>query len=432
MIEHIINSLKGISGTGGLLGKVASEMTDVLLTMEAGDVVSGGKVASAPVAHDLWYLFAHDNFMAKYYGTPDDYRDYYEYLADKMSFLPEGLKPIKTVRDLEKHLLVDKYFNAYEMRERADWSNNGIYWINTIAFELWQFGKGCKYPSDGPSVEADAAGEYVGYLSFPIGQLGTMEIISLFAETWISGYKFTGVDSSSSYWPKAVAVIEDDKKPIAIEAPLIFPPTNEHGCYGRHLIERGYRRPDTVETNQNTLNSEGMTAYAPVANRDVELFSKKMTAYAEEVEPKLWMRYWIHKDDTLPVPGEFIGILCKPIVTPPHVWWFQESSPVLYAGNWVETNYFTSGIITAITEEGDRIDGGIGNIYTVKIQGCEVLVEATDFCSYSIGDRVAIVKIGTSVDSFTWNDQYHFKEEDEGVKKTDFIIVPATFYKIKT
>jgi hypothetical protein len=146
------------------------------------------------------------------------------------------------------------------------------------------------------------------------------------------------------------------------------------------------------------------------------------------------MRYWIHKDSTLPVPGEFIGILCRPVATPPHVWWFQESSPFLYAGNWMETGNLTSGVITAVTREANRTDGGIGDEYKVKIQGCEVTVYSTDFYTYSVGDRAAILKLDSATaatKSFTWLDQDPFLQTEENTVITDYVIIPATFYKIK-
>ena len=147
------------------------------------------------------------------------------------------------------------------------------------------------------------------------------------------------------------------------------------------------------------------------------------------------MRYWIHKDSTLPVPGEFLGILCRPVSCPPHVWFFQKSAPFVYAGNWIEVRNLTSGVITAVTLESARTDSGIGNQYKIKIQGCEVIVDATDYLMYGIGDRVAVLKVdstGTSATkSFTWLDQPTLKSTDVLTKKSNYVILPATFYKIK-
>jgi hypothetical protein len=172
-----------------------------------------------------------------------------------------------------------------------------------------------------------------------------------------------------------------------------------------------------------------------LADEDVELFSTDMCAcgYGEDVKPKKWMRYWINNADKFPVPGEFIGILCRPVALPPHLWWFQESNPFLYAGNWVDAYNVTTGIITDVTLEADRDDGKPGNQYDIKIQGCEVTLEGSDFLLYSVGDRVAVVKldtIGVSAEkSFNWLIQNTFIKADEQTEKSNYIIVPISFYK---
>ena len=169
-----------------------------------------------------------------------------------------------------------------------------------------------------------------------------MEVISVLQETDLTGYKFAAVDSNGGYDPKLPAEVEDKDKPKTQSTPEMFPDMSDAGqnyCFGKHLIEEAYLTPDAV-------------------SRDVELFASEISGY--EVEPKFWMRYWINKDSKLPVPGEFIGILCRPVAAPPHVWWFQESAPFVYAGNWMETGTLTSGVVTVVTEEDDRDDEGIG------------------------------------------------------------------------
>jgi len=449
-IEKIINSLKGVSGSGNVLAQTVKLIKDANLSMEPGDFARSNMPApmAAPVAYDLWYLFAHDNFFAHYYEDANqDFKDYQPYLNECFAFLSilPGLKPLKTLRNLEQ-FVSDTGFDAYSMRNYLNWLNNGIYWVNTAAFELWNKGIGMQYSSAGP--KGFNPNDYVGYLSFPVGQLGTMEVMSLIQETKIGGYLFAGKDGlpdTVDKPPLDPATLDDKDKPITKSTAEIFPDVKDiHGtihsgqnyCYGRHLIESAYRLPETPEPSQNKLNSEGTEAYAPTANRDVELHSSPMAGYLEEVKPKLWMRYWIHKDSTMPVPGEFIGILCKPVATPPHVWWFQESTPFLYAGNWMETGNLTSGIVTAVTREADRPEGSIGDEYRVRIQGCEVIVYPSDFFSYEVGDRVAILKVDSTVaaldKSFTWLDQAALKETDKDAVQTNYVIIPATFYKIKT
>jgi len=439
-IARILASMKGLAGSGNALSYFVDKIDGLVATMEPGDFVRSdtNTASSVPIAYDLWYLFYHDNLMQKYYNAWEDFKhyDYTPYLAANLSFLSPltGLKPLKVLTDLKDQLGIEEGFGEIIPTQYA---NNGIYWINTIAFEFWKQGKGAQYPSDGP--KDFTPNDYVGYISFPIGQLGVMEVVSLLQETVLSGYKFTAVDNNAVlYWPKAAPTLEDKEKPSLQETPEMFPDMKDSNgnaiagqnyCFGKHLIESGYLVPETATTNRLTKESE-----SPVS-RDVELFSSKMEKYPEDVKPKLWMRYWIHKNSTLPVPGEFIGILCRPVTVPPHVWWFQESSPFLYAGNWMETDNLTSGIITAVILEAARTDGGIGNLYTVKIQGCEVKIESSDFFAYAIGDRVAIMKVNDTATaaekSFTWLDQVHLKSTDAATVKSNLAIIPATFYKIK-
>ena len=463
-IAKIISSMKGLAGSGNVLSYLVDKIDGLVATMEPGDFADsqGGNVSAVPIASDLWYLFYHDNLLKKYYidETDADFNHfkYAPYLAANLSFLNAltGIKPLKALADLSQ-LEVEEGFGSIIPNE---YTNNGIYWINTMAFEFWSEGKSMRYASDGPArfkTEPQSINDYIGYLAFPIGQLGVMEVVSLLQETALSGYKFTAVDNSGFYWEKAAPTLTDEEKPSLQDTPQMFPDgmntsgnllAGQNYCFGRHLIEGAYLVPTVPTPSQNVTNSRGTIAYAPTPSQDVELFASKLfadnaDAYPEDVAPKFWMRYWIHKDSTLPVPGEFIGILCRPVVLPPHVWWFQESSPFLYAGNWMETGNLTSGVITAVKLEAARTDGGTGNEYTVKVQGCSVIVYPTDFYDYKVGDRVAILKkdstvapiteaqIEESQKSFTWLKQTHLKKADEAVKKSNYLIFPASFYKVK-
>jgi hypothetical protein len=62
-----------------------------------------------------------------------------------------------------------------------------------------------------------------------------------------------------------------------------------------------------------------------------------------------------------------------------------------------------------------------------------VTLEGSDFLLYSVGDRVAVVKldtIGVSAEkSFNWLIQNTFIKADEQTEKSNYIIVPISFYK---
>jgi hypothetical protein len=453
-IEKAIASLKGLAGSGNLLSEIEKLLPDVLKTLEQGDISGQGKVSAAPTAFDLWYLWYAKNLLKKYYedvsGADFNHYNYSNYLSSNFDFLTylPGLKPTRVFTDLEKQFQINDLRFASVWDEREQYVNNGIYWINTAFFELMPKNKSIQYASDGSARYKTHPNEYVGYLAIPIGQLGVMEVISLFQETDLRGYTLSVVDSSpGSYHAKpAISNLEEQYKPTVQSTPEMFPDmkdsknnplAGQNYCYGKHLIESAYYKPITPMAQQNKNNSDGESAYAPVANNDLELWASDIKDYGEDIGPKKWLRYWIHKDSTLPVPGEFIGFLVRPVAAPPHVWWFQESSPFLYAGNWMETGNFTSGIVTERTLEAARTDDGTGDLYKVKIQGCEIQVTASDFLRYDVGDRVAIMKVSSTATaiekSFTANDQTHLKDSDSYTKtlviNTNYIIVPMSFYK---
>lgn len=421
-IARQLASMKGLAGSGNVLSYLVDKIEGLVATMEPGDFVQGdtGTTSAAPVAADLWYLHYHDNFLKKYYADmSEDFKHfkYGPYISVNLSFLSRltGLKPLKVLTDLAD-LGIEEGFGSIIP---SQYENNGMYWVNTLAFEIWNTGIGMRYASDGPA--NFVPNDYVGYIALPVGQLGVMEVISILQETALSGYKFTAVDNDPLlYIPKEPPDLTDDQKPSLQSTPEMFPNmkdangnalAGQNYCYGLQIVKSAYLLQDRCEYPAN-----------------------KLTQY-EAVEPKKWMRYWIKGTDTFPVPGEFIGILVRPVACPPHVWWFQESSPFLYAGNWMETNHFTSGVITAVTLEADRTDGGTGNEYTVKVQGCSIIAQATDFYDYKVGDRVAILKLDSTVspatESFTWLNQAHLKAADEDTEKNNFLVVPCTFYKVK-
>jgi len=419
-IKVLINSLKGISGSGNVLAKSLENAANFLRTLEPGDLAGGDTYFSAaPIAYDLWYLWCHKNMLEQYFpGIDGNHYDYSKYLSENMSFLDKmtGLKPVKTIRDPEKHLSSKEYFSVYNMRDMVDWYNNGVYWINSIAFELWKEGQNIQHDSDGPKDFTKS--EYCGYLAFPIGQLGVMEVIALIHETDLIGYKWGG----KSVKGELDGYTETDK-PTIQTPPLMFPDmVNSSGhqlagmnyCYGKHILESAYLVPESEKMNVENLAEDFPNG-----------------AY-EDVKPKKWMRYWMKQENTFPVPGEFVGILVRPVACPPHVWWFQESSPFLYAGNWVETYCLTSGIVIEVKLEEDRTDEKTGNQYKIKVQGCEIIVEATDFLLYSVGDRVSVLKLGKieieQEKSYLWNDLETFVEADKGTEQPYYVIFPGTFY----
>ena len=416
-VKKLLNSLKGISGTNLVLERTMKYLTEGVRTLDPGDLVSlsSNSVSAAPIAYDLWYLYTNVNFLSNFYSDIDgDHYDYKPYLDDNLSFLNKlpGLRPLRALRDLRAQLTGHSIDYSWHLGrdEGSTWVNNGIYWVNLLTYELWALDIGYQYTSIGP--KNFVVNEHIGYISFPTGQLGVMEVVSILHETDLSGYKF------NEEVIKTEILLTPDNTPEVQTPPKMFPEMANAGqdyCFGQHLIEKGYLVPESEQPHMECM----------ATNIPYEI-------YGEDTRPKKWMRYWIPRTDKT-IPGEFIGILTKPIACPPHVWWFQESSPFVYSGNWIDTWFLTSGVVTKVLLEEDRSDSKFGNQYTVKVQGCEIVIEATDFFLYKVGDRVSIIKMSNIEEdktvSFTWIDLVSIKEEDKEKEKVEYIIMPGLFYK---
>lgn len=426
--KQIVNRLKGVSGTGGVLGEITRQRNRPRVFLEPGDVIVRHddpnhviKRISTPISYDLWYWLHKQNILSKHTerldyipeidnATRQDIPDsnievQFGFLKNKL----QGIKPFVFIRDIDRLV---RYTPTYWNWQNPDpgWISLSEYFIHTLAYEMWNPLSSIKYDSAGPAVsDGFVRQDTVGYLAFPVGQLGVMEVISILKES--------ETDDSNFAMPTELFPI------IASQHPHdeFFSPANldtgKNVCFGEHIIESGYLIPMNKKKNVEYLN---------VSAFPVSVY--------EDIKPQYWFRYWIHKDDKFPVPGEFIGILVKPLALPPHAWWFQKTSPFLYAGNWVETTSLTSGIVTEKILEANRTDGGIGNEYKVKIHGYEIYIYASDYKEYEIDDRVAILKTQsvkeTAVqESFVWTDMYMMEEMDKERKSYDYIILPFSFYK---
>lgn len=455
VIKGMINSLKGIAGTGRLLSDASNRLSKLML--EPGDYIFDDISPvnlTAPLAYDLWYLHNAVNLVHHIDPTTDSEL----YVSENLKFLEEKLEGIKPLKAVTRDTLVnygketpeladppivanywtpDKGFPekplpepdmalqqlheyikklvewaqiCHEIEEKSltrfrefkdSWANEGAYFIQVMPFEMKHLKFLFSFDTD--DIDTD---KLAGCILFPVGQLGIMEVISYFQETWTEEEDFA---------------LDDYEDIIKVEDPEMFPPISEmelDKSYGEILIEKGYLIPEDKQDVFEYLQKE--------TNLTVE-------GYKEDIAPKTWARLWIKNEDVFPVPGEFIGILIKPVLAPPHVWWFQESVPLLYAGNWVETQNLTSGIITQVTLEASRTDGGVGNEYKIKINGTEITAYASDFKLYAVKDRVAVLKRWTTSSaatrSFTWVDQRDGQHPVKNEKSEEFTILPITFYK---
>ena len=406
-LEGIVNSLKGVQGTGRMLGAMAEIMNKLNANtmLEPGDFVGSKKSPihmAAPLAYDLWYLFNDVNLVHHI----DPHADSEQFVSENLKFLDDyldGLKPMKamTVDDMRNDAIYEYAISTW----KDNWKNEGAYFIQVMAYEMCQNGTPFAFDSAGPI--GINKSDFIGHVTFPVGQLGVMEVVSMFQETELEADGFE---------------LQEDEKPVILgdDEQQMFPPMEHAGegwSFGKYLVANyGYIVPDDMAGQVELM------ATCSITEKD----------YTKDIKPKSWTRLWIKKTDVFPVPGEFIGILCKPLSVPPHVWWFQESTPFLYAGNWVETQNLTSGVITMVTLESARTDGGIGDEYWVKINGIEIIAYASDFRRYEVDDRVAVLKrwtISSKADrSFTWKDQRDGTHPVKNQVSLEFVILPITFY----
>jgi hypothetical protein len=292
----------------------------------------------------------------------------------------------------------------------------------------------------------------VGYLAFPIGQIGVMEVISLVQE---------------SLTEVATFAMNTDEQPGIPTPSELFPPREKwikNKCYGRHLVESSYLIPEAEK--QKFLYP---SAYK-LSEKD----------YGKDVRPKGWAKLWIKRKDKFPVPGEFIGVLCKSSPVPPTCWWFQETNPFVYAGNWMDTYNLTSGVIvqtitppvapatvpakapatlpdsvpplttaqqaleTAATATAVHPNGTSCTKYRVRVHGIDIYAYSSDFLVYTVGSRVGILKLDSTPDPpvgkckvadkvegtcFNWKDQKAFGDPSPRETSVKYVIIPITFFQ---
>jgi hypothetical protein len=348
-----------------LFAQVLPEYADMLVVVEPGDLARlQGLSLTAPIAYDVWYLHHTENIfpMDRYDAELVMLRmeDFFENL--------HGMKPLRVLRDPSD---LGDGFSEYEMR--SYFVNTAPWYIHEIRFETLTEGGSFWYQSPGGKPE-----DHAGYLGIPVGQLGVMEVVSVVRET---------------------EELEFDTAMEPVEGKDMFPPifTEKNACVGTHLVESGYDLQDETEYPAETSGPDLESAHQ-------------------------WMRRWIPKDATWPVPGEFVGVLCRPF--PLHVWWFQDTCPFVYAGNWIETEYLTSGVIEEIQEpEGEEV----GPLYSVFVKDEYFHIKATDFYGYEVGDRVAIIKMwGEPIGIFDWRD---LERKGDWETVTDWFIAPLSFYE---
>ena len=401
-----------------------------LLVMDVGDRTVAGPdtgydvQTSLPVASDLWYLTVSASILP-YRG--DDYQVNAERILSFLENYLTRLDNIKPLKSIQEYSDLHVYMNWAELRMVFD-ANHAPFVIREMRFETWMFNRSTEFPSKGPKATQEAGvrskpetslGQlYCGLLSFPVGPLGVMEVLSIFSESMGDMLKneipFTEDGTVRIENPEGWECVTD--QPLD---GFMSPMTDMKGlCPGVHLVEKGYA----------------------LASRDAEYPAEPFAGY-DNILPLHSMRYYLRRDAKWPLPGEFIGLLAKP--WPSHVWWFQKTSPFLYSGNWFETNYYTSGVVTEVLQPSE---GSFGPIYKCVVRGIEVCIASSDFYGYNVGDRVAVLRINDldrfpdqTKGNFKWKELEDLiareKLEKEAPSNASYVvnqnmmILPMSFYK---
>lgn len=358
------------------VGRLSDESRPLQVTaIEPGDfgVATSGQelMARLPVEADVWYLIVPENILPDW-KAPDVVKD--QDIARLKDSMPEALRAVSPMRTAREPGQAHEMAHSYEYAVKAM-----HFWVRRISMPL-------DLASEYPNETRDQSQVRV-VLGIPVGPLGVMESVSLVSET------MKGEDRPWELQPGGG----------------FFPPY--HGkaniLPGIKLVESGYvKRSDDTQL-----------LAAPLRN---------------VVPAHSILRYYVFDlDGKWPRPGEFIGVLCRPISW--WAWWWQETKPFLYAGNFFETEFLTSGVVLEVfkqveDEAGDvalapRADGDaqgdLPDIYKLRVKLDHVYVLATDWKRYDVGDTVAVLKVSNDVMKVPFD---HTRLKDPEIRKED----PAT------
>lgn len=436
--EEIIAKIKDIASTGTPESAVVKKFQEALQN-RYGKSDDFSIVMTAPNYADLWYLYNHVNMM-----TYVEAGDTESFFTDRLSFFKDKLGGMRPMRGLTPPTGEITYvWLTTEIQDIQTWLQKAKPWIQLMAFELIFKDQKFRY-----STELKPPADAIGYILFPVGQPGIMEIISLIRESEVEKDSFS---------------MQSDEKPT-ITSGEAFPPTVgwlPNKCYGRHLIEKLFVIPDAEKEkvfsepqNKISFSTEEIDQWHPdyIKATNVKIPTPIEAVYGQgkdkdgnnvpgatgkSVAPKGWMRVWITRGEKWPVPGEFIGIICKPVVVPPHIWWNQESSPFVYAGNWFDTWDLTSGVIKeVIVDQEHPTTGASCTKYKIRFHGRECYIYSSDFLVYEVNDRVGLVKLGKHLtegafaeDSFDMVYQQYYGDLATDEVSTDYMIIPITYFQ---
>lgn len=163
-----------------------------------------------------------------------------------------------------------------------------------------------------------------------------------------------------------------------------------------------------------------------LSQENCKVLAKNLPGEPKPKKVHWWCRFNFVEGDgkKFPVPGEFLGLGVR--MMPDKPWGKQLSSPFLYSGNWMDTVFYTSGVIEEIEDPTDERPFPLYKVRWRKTDDYDDgIVDAipSDFATYQVGDRVTILKdVDTEKTSQLW------KDDDMREWGENWLIAPITFY----
>jgi hypothetical protein len=168
--------------------------------------------------------------------------------------------------------------------------------------------------------------------------------------------------------------------------------------------------------------------------KETEEYKMEVYIFARRAA-KLARHWWLqlvlfeNSDRKWPVPGEFIGLGVK--MMPDVPWGLQKSSPFIYSGHWVDTFYYTSGVITEVIPPTDTVAYPTYKVNWQTLSGDNAItMKPSDFAEYKVGDRVTVLK-DVSVKMESGGAKFQTSEDADTkpeFNREKWMICPITFY----
>lgn len=243
------------------------------------------------------------------------------------------------------------------------------------------------------------SGKLLGYIEFYIGAPDAMRSMYLVRET--KGEISTVVDRSGDKSPNNLLPPEVDlNTDIEIPDEVI------------KLTDRNVSMDERVVIG----DINGFYVY----DKGAKKYKKLEEQEGSEDKTYFKLRYYLTNEDKYPIAGELIAIAVIPMYHRGNKWFYQDTSPFIFSGQWIDTTFYSSGVVKEIIGEGK---------YKVICKDKEVIAEASDFKEYKVDERVALV----IKDNIGSNEQYmtaeKLKKLEELKGEGDYKIVPFSFYE---